>query len=75
MSHTNKKMYPILSIALSKRALEKGDLDTKEPGRLTVVDVFTKESRGHQFDVDRIPTWYRNHKRKKSKLSQDDINS
>jgi hypothetical protein len=40
-----------------------------QKGRQKVVDVFTKESRGVEFDVDRIQTWYRNHKRNKSKLS------
>jgi hypothetical protein len=35
-------------------------LDTKE-GRQSVTDIFTKET-GETFDVERIKTWYRNHK-------------
>ncbi len=41
----------------------KSNLDTKE-GRHKVADDFTKETKDH-FDVDRIHTWFRNHKNKK----------
>ena len=43
-------------------------------GRQKVVDDFTKETKEH-FDVDRIHTWFRNHKTKKnmSHLSRGEI--
>ena len=51
----------------------KGNLNRKE-GRQKVADDFTKETKEH-FDVDRIHTWFRNHKNKKnmSHLSRGEI--
>jgi hypothetical protein len=43
--------------------LIKGNLDSQE-GRQKVVDDLTKETMDH-FDVERIHTWFRNHKSKK----------
>jgi hypothetical protein len=53
---------PVLSSFLEVELI-KDNLDSQE-GRQKVTDDFTKETKEH-FDVDRIHTWFRNHKSKK----------
>ena len=52
--------YTVTQSVFLELEIGKGNLDTKE-GRQTVDDIFTKET-GKTFDVERIKTWYRNHK-------------
>ena len=65
MTEEKRKRYSWNTVQTNFLEVEfiEGNLDNKE-GRQKVTDDFTKETKEH-FDVDRIHTWFRNHKSKK----------